>query len=245
MKKVDARVRGPAELIRLITLRYTAGDVEAIIVYTCANCKVQACIEKDGGGKALPKNCPMNNEKYLKEIFQEYKKPEINKFYVATKSPGSRSGAAMFTPRLRRVIDVCKMLGYKKLGLAFCVGFDKEADLYSKILRQHGFEVVSVACCNGGFNVADHGVELPEGCDFDAACNPIGQARLLNEEKVDFNLVMGLCCGHDSLFLKHAEAMSTVIAVKDPATGHCPTKVLYLYDQYYERYFRPDPSEAE
>jgi len=98
--------------------------------------------------KRSPRTALMNNEKYLKEIFQEYKKPEINKFYVATKSPGSRSGAAMFTPRLRRVIDVCKMPWLQKLGLAFCVGFDKEADLYSKILKQHGFEVVSVACCN-------------------------------------------------------------------------------------------------
>lgn len=212
-------------------------------MYTCANCKVYGCIEKDRGGKVIPRNCPMQDEKYLSEIHEEYMKPEVNRFYVATKSPGPRRGRTSFTPRLRRVIDVCKMMGYKRLGLAFCVGFKDESNLYSKILRSHGFEVVSVSCCNGGFNIADYGVPLPDGCDYDAACNPLGQARLMNEQKVQFNLVMGLCAGHDSLFMKHAEAMSTVIAVKDPATGHSPVMALYLYDQYYEPYFRPDSQD--
>lgn len=61
----------------------------------------------------------------------------------------------------------------------------------------------------------------------------------MNEENVEFNLVMGLCAGHDSLFMKFANAMSTVICVKDPATGHCPPMALYLYKQYYEPYFEP------
>ncbi len=207
--------------------------------YTCASCKVYACCEKDKDENRLPKNCPMRDGEYLKEIFEEYKDPEINRFYVATKSSRHPGSAPNFVPRLRYVIDVCKKMGYKKIGLAFCVGFKDEAALYSKILRSHGLEVVSVSCCNGGFNIADHGVPLPTGCDFDAACNPIGQARLVNEENVEFNLVMGLCAGHDSLFMKFANAMSTVICVKDPATGHCPPMALYLYKQYYEPYFEP------
>lgn len=205
-------------------------------MYTCADCKRRVCLTPDKND--LPENCPMRNEQYVKEMQDGYMNPEINRFYIATKTAaGPDTPRAKFIPRLRYVIDLCKKMGYKKLGFAFCVGFRDEARLYSKILRGHGFEVVSVGCCNGGFNIADHGVPLPSNCDFDAACNPIGQARLMNEQNVDFNLVMGLCAGHDSLFLKYANAMSTVITVKDPATGHCPPAALYLYDTYYKDIF--------
>jgi uncharacterized metal-binding protein len=61
----------------------------------------------------------------------------------------------------------------------------------------------------------------------------------MNEQGVEFNLVMGLCAGHDSLFLEHANAMSTIVCVKDPTTGHCPPAALYLYDQYFKRFFEP------
>ena len=53
-------------------------------------------------------------------------------------------------------------------------------------------------------------------------CNPIYQAKLLNHEKTDFNILLGLCVGHDSLFFKFAEAPTTVLAVKDRVTGHNP-----------------------
>ncbi len=211
--------------------------------YTCANCKIYTCCDKEKDMERAPKNCPMRNEAYLAEIYEEYKDPEINRFYVASKTARQPKTATSFVPRLLRVIELCKKMGYKKIGLAFCVKFKDEADLYSGIIRKHGIEVVSVSCCNGGFNIADYGVPLPEGCEFDAACNPIGQARLVNEEKVDFNIVMGLCTGHDSLFIRNAEAMSTVVVVKDPATGHCPPMALYLYDEYYERFFKPANKE--
>lgn len=208
-------------------------------MYTCANCKVNQCCEKDKDFNKIPKNCPMKNEDYMKEIFQEYNDPKVHDFYLATKCSRQPNTNTNFVPRLRYVIDLCKKMGYKKIGLAYCVGFQEEADLYSKIIRKHGLQVVSVCCCNGGFNLADHGVQLPEGCEFDAACNPIGQARLMNEQEVEFNLVMGLCAGHDSLFMKYANAMSTVVCVKDPATGHCPPMALYLYKQYFEPIFEP------
>lgn len=208
-------------------------------MYTCANCKAHQCIEQNKDEARIPKNCPMRNEEYMGEIQKEYFDPETLKFYYATKTSRQPGTAPNFVPRLRYVIDLCKKVGYKKIGLAFCVGFQNEADLYSRILRKHGLQVVSVCCCNGGFNLTDYGVELPKGCEFDAACNPIGQARLMNEQEVEFNLVMGLCAGHDSLFMKHANAMSTVICVKDPATGHCPPMALYLYDTYYKQFFEP------
>jgi uncharacterized metal-binding protein len=66
-------------------------------------------------------------------------------------------------------------------------------------------------------------------------CNPIFQAKLLNHEKTEFNILLGLCVGHDSLFFKYSEALSTVLAVKDRVTGHNPLAPLYLSNSYYHR----------
>ena len=34
-------------------------------------------------------------------------------------------------------------------------------------------------------------------------CNPIMQAKLLEKAGTDYNVVVGLCVGHDSLFYKY------------------------------------------
>jgi len=65
--------------------------------------------------------------------------------------------------------------------------------------------------------------------------NPIYQAELMNREKTDLNILLGLCVGHDSLFLKYAESPVTVLAVKDRVTGHNPLAAIYLSDSYYRK----------
>jgi uncharacterized metal-binding protein len=46
---------------------------------------------------------------------------------------------------------------------------------------------------------------------------------------------VGLCVGHDSLFLKYTEAPATVLVAKDRVTGHNPVAALYTLHSYYER----------
>jgi uncharacterized metal-binding protein len=65
-------------------------------------------------------------------------------------------------------------------------------------------------------------------------CNPIGQAMMLNNAETDLNIIMGLCVGHDSLFMKYSEAPVTVLAVKDRVLAHNPLGALYLSDSYYK-----------
>jgi len=67
-------------------------------------------------------------------------------------------------------------------------------------------------------------------------CNPISQAEVLNAADTDFNILLGLCVGHDSLFLKYSKALVTVFAVKDRVLGHNPLGAIYNYDSYYERF---------
>lgn len=66
-------------------------------------------------------------------------------------------------------------------------------------------------------------------------CNPILQAKLLNKEKVDLNIIMGLCCGHDSLFIKYAKGLTTTLVVKDRVLGNNPVQALYQARAYYKR----------
>ena len=133
-------------------------------------------------------------------------------------------------------------MSFERLGLAFCIGLAKEAGIVEQILRDRGFEVVSVLCKAGRTSKNMIGItddeKIYKGTD-EAMCNPIFQAELLNHSKTEFNILLGLCVGHDSLFFKHAEAPTTVLAVKDRVTGHNPLAAIYLSDTYYRKIKHP------
>ena len=135
---------------------------------------------------------------------------------------------------------------YKKIGLVFCIGLRKEAKVVEGILAANGFTVVSGLCKMGRVPKEALGVrddqKIRIGC-FESMCNPIAQAYLMNEEKTEFNVMMGLCVGHDSLFLKYAQAPCTVFAVKDRLLGHNPLAAIYNIDSYYRSLKVPAPKE--
>jgi len=72
-------------------------------------------------------------------------------------------------------------------------------------------------------------------------CSPITQAEILNDAEVDFNILVGLCVGHDSLFIKYAKAPITVLVAKDRVFGHNPVAGLYQARAYYRRLLRKEP----
>jgi uncharacterized metal-binding protein len=53
--------------------------------------------------------------------------------------------------------------------------------------------------------------------------------------ETDFNIVFGLCVGHDSLFMRYSQALCTTLVVKDRVTGHNPLAALNLHSSYYRR----------
>ena len=55
---------------------------------TCDSCKIRACVlrPEERAEKKLPLNCPMQDGDYMKEIKAAYQEPEVNPFYVATKT---------------------------------------------------------------------------------------------------------------------------------------------------------------
>jgi uncharacterized metal-binding protein len=138
-------------------------------------------------------------------------------------------------PRMQEICEFAHKMGYSRLGLAFCGGLAKEAAVVDQILKNHGFETVSVVCKAGAVPKEEIGVRDDEKIhigEHESMCNPVLQAMLLNKAGTHFNIVLGLCVGHDSLFFKYAEAPSTVLAAKDRVTGHNPLACIYTSGTY-------------
>jgi len=142
-------------------------------------------------------------------------------------------GCARLT-RIEELIEYAKTLGYGKLGLAFCVGLFEEARMLGDILEKKGFEIVSVCCMAGTASRKDLGLKQSEYTGA-TVCNPLMQAEVLNRQNTDLNILLGLCIGHDVLFIKNSNADVTPLAVKDRVACHNPLGVLYTSHSYYKR----------
>ena len=63
------------------------------------------------------------------------------------------------------------------------------------------------------------------------------------EHGTDLNVIVRLCVGHDTLFIKHSEAPVTYLIVKDRVLAHNPAGALHAMDTYYRRLLDPDLPE--
>lgn len=202
-------------------------------MYTCANCSVLACAS--GDKSKMPSNCPMKNEEMMTEIRKAYQEPENKEFYIKCSSIEAEGYCQW--PRLKETIEFCKKMNYHRVGLAFCKGLRKEARIVADLLRSRGFDVVSVICKTGGTSKEQVGIpeenKIHPG-EFEAMCNPIAQARLLNSQKTEFNIALGLCVGHDSLFYKYSDALVTTLVAKDRVLAHNPCGAIYCAEGYFK-----------
>lgn len=202
------------------------------------------------GGKA-PKNCPSVRMKdALKRAHAATTGEKLLSFACeASRQEGegyanSEQGYAAVKPckpRIQEIIEFARRMGYKRLGLTFCVGVRFEAKAVHELFESAGFEVVSVLCKAGRVPKSELGLTQAEHVDatveVETMCNPVFQAEAANEAEVELNVLMGLCVGHDSLFIMHAKAPVTVLAVKDRVLGHNPMAAVYQLDTYY-RYLK-------
>jgi len=213
----------------------------------CAKCgvKVKICRSPEGQGSS---NCPtIHLEELIEKAKEEYIKPDIFKFaHEASVQEGEcyinrdRKPFVPYPikPRVQEICEFAQKMGYKKLGVAFCGALQNEAFILNQILEVQGFEVVSVICKAGRTPKEYIGIKEGEKVrvgEFESMCSPIAQAMILNEAKTDFNIMLGLCVGHDSLFLKYSEAYCTVLVTKDRVLGHNPCAALYTTGSYYAR----------
>lgn len=128
--------------------------------------------------------------------------------------------------RLEEIIEFSIRSSFKRIGIAFCIGLKEEAFWVAKVLKQH-FKVNSVCCKLSGLDKDKYDMPRIKEDGFEAACNPIGQAEMLNRSGTDLNVQMGLCLGHDILFQKYSHAPVTVLVVKDRVLANNPMGVIY------------------
>ena len=209
----------------------------------CAYCPatVRACRQGEAESRG-PGFCPSKVDPETQAAARTlYDDPETLR--VARESAVIEAEGYCKWTRVEEIIQFAKRMGYRKIGIANCISFVDHAYVLSGILESHGFEVVSVACKNGNIPKEEIGLadaqKIRPG-NFEALCNPIAQAALLDAHGCEFNIVMGLCIGHDSLFFKHAQGLSTVLVAKDRVLGHNPLAALQLADSYYSRLWGPE-----
>jgi len=206
----------------------------------CAKCTVLRCGAADKNGN-VPASCP--TEKYP-DLVEETKAK-----YALAENQAVISGwlglmSKVLDPekprekyswtRVDEIMEYAKIRGMTRLGIASCYALLPESKLLSEILERNGFEVVSVSCLCGEVNPEEMGMP---GTVF---CNPLLQAEVLNREKTALNIMVGLCVGHDILFLRTCKAETTPLVVKDRALGHNPVAALYLSQNpfYRDRFVR-------
>lgn len=224
--------------------------------FTCSQCSrswqksgTTNCWSKDPhDAPSRPANCPASEHAALiKESFDLCRGDgeDAKIAMVATKVEGlcyeSGPGGDAINARWTRVEDTiafAKMMGYRKIGIASCIGLLDEAGRLADILKAQDLEPLSVCCKTGSIDKIELGIEdkyKVRPSTFEPVCNPIAQARLLNTAGTDMNIIAGLCVGHDILFTKYSEAPVTTLIVKDRVTGHNPAAVLYGQNFYYKR----------
>lgn len=221
---------------------------------TCAACQVELSKRLCQTEKGQPgKNCPTAyDDPSFDKATRQLAEPETREFarqaslQEAACYAGRGTDPYILQPTKTRIVEIMEFaerMGYRRLGLAFCVGLAREAAIVNDILTERGFEVASAMCKAGGALKSDIGLKREDQirqAGPETMCNPVYQAELMNRSETELNILLGLCVGHDSLFMDQCQAPCTVLAVKDRVTGHNPLAAIYLSESYYRKVKHPD-----
>jgi len=205
---------------------------------TCTDCFALNCYRRD---KKAPSFCLTDGAGAAQIV-------RTKRIYAGAGSDGKVARAAAeiegrYYGKLTRVEEIvafARRIGARNIGIATCIGLVEEARLFTRVLEAKGFKWHSVLCKVG--SVDKSAIGIPDELKIqpgrhEAICNPILQAKLLNAQKTDLNVIIGLCVGHDALFTKHSRALVTTLIAKDRVLGHNPAAALYTSGFYYKRLF--------
>lgn len=205
---------------------------------SCSECGVLNCYRQD---KKFPDFClteglaPGQTEEAL-DLYRE-EGLDATLFHAAAEVEGVYYGKLT---RVEETLAFARRIGAKRVGIATCVGLIEETRIFARFLRLGRIEPLAVLCKIGSVDKSEAGIaedlKIKPGTT-EACCNPILQARWLNGQKTDLNVIVGLCVGHDSLFIRHSEAPVTTLIVKDRVLGHNPVAALYTAKSYCSRLF--------
>ncbi len=203
--------------------------------FTCADCGSKACEFLDYEKMPSAEVC-ITRSGEANKTKNSYSEEDLRLAHNAAAVEAAGYGRYS---RLEETMDFAKRMGYRKLGIAFCAGFSNEARVLAGIFRENGFEVEAAVCKNGSvpkeFIGIGKGQYVNREADFEIMCNPVGQAEHLCAQACELCVVLGLCVGHDSLFIRHCTVPVTVLVCKDRALGHNPAAAIYNCDSYLSR----------
>jgi len=120
---------------------------------------------------------------------------------------------------LSRLEELCRFIkdrDYRKVGMAYCYGMEKEALRTVRYFAQNGIRVSAISCTVGA--LPQNAVNA-ESAVCGVSCNPLGQAAQLEAEGTDLAIQFGICLGHDILFSRAFSGDQTVLVVKDRIFG--------------------------
>ena len=203
---------------------------------TCVDCSVLNCYRRSS---KFPDFCltETTDASLIQSCNEIYRNDSIDAHmaHSAAEVEGTYYGKLT---RVEEIIAFASRIGAIKIGIATCIGLIEESKVFVKILRANDLEPYTVICKVGSVDKTEIGIpedmKVQKG-SHETTCNPILQAKLLNQQKTDLNVVVGLCVGHDSLFMRHSEALVTTLITKDRVLGHNPAAALYTAGFYYKK----------
>lgn len=207
-------------------------------MHTCAHCTILAC--RAGNTDNLPANCPTRDAAVMDACLDKYHDDDNAAFFQAAAAVEFEGYCEW--PRLREIGELCAKMGYRRIGVAFCAALKNETRVVVDILKRFGLEVESVICKTGGFDKSRAGIpkrHYVHSGEFEAMCNPIAQAEFLNRAGTEFNVAVGLCVGHDSLFFKYSDALATTLIAKDRVLAHNPAGAVYCAEGIFKKRLTP------
>lgn len=202
--------------------------------HTCTDCGAVSCSKGDNKFPDFCLTAHLDKEELAQVVDLYNKDQDVRK--IALAGAEVEGGFYGKYTRVEEIMEFARRIGAKKIGIATCSGLIAESRVFAGILKTHGFEVYGVACKVGAVPKTE--IDIDEQYikkQGESICNPIMQAKLLNKNHTDLNVVVGLCVGHDSLFYKFSEATCTTLVTKDRVTGHNPVAALYTAQTYYKK----------
>jgi uncharacterized metal-binding protein len=182
------------------------------------------------------------SEETINSVIKKYGQNDVKRIYVPATITEKEAyetirGVRMAVrPRVKELVEFSKLINAQTIGIAFCAGMRDEAAKIVDFLEKSGLSVASVLCKCGGVDKTKLQVakkhKIGDPLKFEASCNPVLQAELLNSAQTDINVIVGLCLGHDMLFTMNSKAPVTTLIVKDRLLGHNP--VIALYSNYHK-----------
>ena len=225
------------------------------MIYSCVDCAVTNCndektmypdfcptarlLKQTEAAVDTARNVPGSDdgaefETGIDEVLSLYVEDEENSRVMKAAAEVEYENYCRMT-RIEEIAEFAGKIGARRLGVATCVGLIAESRAAAKFFRHKGFEVYGIACKVGAQSKTSVGIDPCCQAVGKNMCNPIMQAKLLNEKKTDLNIVVGLCVGHDSMFYKYSDALCTTLITKDRVLGHNPVAAIYQMKAYYSK----------